>query len=80
MINDNYPTFKWVALLVELFIIVSITVSYLTIGAVLHHTCKYNGKELFIVVKLRLINVFLTTSFVLKILLAFYTCLYIQVL
>ena len=50
VINDNYPTFKWVALLVELFIIVSITVSYLTIGAVLHHTCKYYGMELFIVV------------------------------
>lgn len=38
VINRSYPTFKWVALLVELFIVVSITVSYLTIGAVLHHT------------------------------------------
>ncbi|XP_053404886.1 uncharacterized protein LOC123556145 [Mercenaria mercenaria] len=37
-INQSYPTFKWVAMLVELFIAVSITVSYLTIGAVLHHT------------------------------------------
>lgn len=38
MINEFYPTFKWVAMLVELFIVVSITVSFLTIGAVLHHT------------------------------------------
>ncbi|XP_060585069.1 uncharacterized protein LOC132741012 [Ruditapes philippinarum] len=38
VINQHYPTFKWVAMLVELFIVVSITVSYLTIGAVLHHT------------------------------------------
>lgn len=38
MINKSYPSFSWVAMLVELFIVVSITVSYLTIGAVLHHT------------------------------------------
>ncbi|KAJ8309853.1 hypothetical protein KUTeg_011718 [Tegillarca granosa] len=38
IIEQKYPTFYWVALLVEIFIMVSITVSYLTIGAVLHHT------------------------------------------
>ncbi|XP_052784887.1 uncharacterized protein LOC128220506 isoform X2 [Mya arenaria] len=38
VISRTYPTFEWVAILVELFIVVSITVSYLTIGAVLHHT------------------------------------------
>ncbi|XP_052215760.1 uncharacterized protein LOC127834164 isoform X2 [Dreissena polymorpha] len=38
VINQAYPGFRWVAILVELFIVVSITVSYLTIGAVLHHT------------------------------------------
>ncbi|KAK3586499.1 hypothetical protein CHS0354_033522 [Potamilus streckersoni] len=40
MIHRYYPSFGWVAILVELFIIVSITVSYLTIGAVLHHTLR----------------------------------------
>ncbi|KAL4219961.1 hypothetical protein ACF0H5_020372 [Mactra antiquata] len=40
VIIKSYPTFQWVAILVELFIVVSITVSYLTIGAVLHHTLK----------------------------------------
>ncbi|KAL3846428.1 hypothetical protein ACJMK2_017420, partial [Sinanodonta woodiana] len=40
MIHRYYPSFGWVAILVELFIIVSITVSFLTIGAVLHHTLQ----------------------------------------
>ncbi|CAH1781707.1 unnamed protein product [Owenia fusiformis] len=38
IIQSLYPSFSWVALLVELFIMISITVSYLTIGAALHHT------------------------------------------
>ncbi|KAL5005410.1 hypothetical protein ScPMuIL_018866 [Solemya velum] len=38
IIHNKYPDFVWVATLVELFIMISITVSYLTIGAVLHHT------------------------------------------
>ncbi|XP_048745678.2 uncharacterized protein LOC125658456 isoform X2 [Ostrea edulis] len=38
IIKEKYPTYSWVAFLVELFIMVSITVSFLTVGAVLHHT------------------------------------------
>ncbi|KAK3095519.1 hypothetical protein FSP39_015594 [Pinctada imbricata] len=38
VIEEKYPTFTWVAFLVNIFIMVSITVSYLTVGAVLHHT------------------------------------------
>ncbi|KAK7090005.1 hypothetical protein V1264_009868 [Littorina saxatilis] len=34
----DYPTYTWVAVLVQVFIMVSITVSYLTIGGALHHT------------------------------------------
>ena len=37
----DHPRYKWVAILVELFIMVSITVSYLTIGGALHHTRQY---------------------------------------
>ena len=37
----DHPRYKWVAILVELFIMVSITVSYLTIGGALHHACQY---------------------------------------
>ncbi|XP_064638411.1 uncharacterized protein LOC135494407 [Lineus longissimus] len=40
MIQNLYPAYTWVAFLVELFIMVSITVSYLTIGAAMHHTLK----------------------------------------
>ncbi|XP_060068774.1 uncharacterized protein LOC132548892 [Ylistrum balloti] len=40
IIEENYPSFYYVALLVEIFIMVSITVSFLTIGAVLHHTLQ----------------------------------------
>ncbi|ELT97778.1 hypothetical protein CAPTEDRAFT_210177 [Capitella teleta] len=38
IINHLYPAYNWVAMLVELFIMISITVSYLTIGAAMHHT------------------------------------------
>ncbi|XP_046331134.2 uncharacterized protein LOC124114563 isoform X1 [Haliotis rufescens] len=38
ILQRDYPHFKWVAFLVELFIVISITVSYLTIGTALHHT------------------------------------------
>lgn len=38
IIKERYPSFSWVAFLIELFIMVSITVSFLTVGAVLHHT------------------------------------------
>nr|XP_022343426.1 uncharacterized protein LOC111136680 [Crassostrea virginica] len=38
IIKQRYPSFSWVAFLIELFIMVSITVSFLTVGAVLHHT------------------------------------------
>jgi hypothetical protein len=34
----DYPQYRWVAVLVELFIMVSITVSFVTIGGALHHT------------------------------------------
>ncbi|XP_033760661.1 uncharacterized protein LOC117342579 [Pecten maximus] len=40
IIEENYPSFYYVAILVEVFIVVSITVSFLTIGAVLHHTLQ----------------------------------------
>ncbi|KAI0214375.1 hypothetical protein LSAT2_000531 [Lamellibrachia satsuma] len=38
IIHQLYPAYDWVALLVEVFIMISITVSYLTIGAAMHHT------------------------------------------
>ncbi|OWF40870.1 uncharacterized protein LOC110463228 [Mizuhopecten yessoensis] len=40
IIEEKYPSFYYVAILVEIFIVVSITVSFLTIGAVLHHTLQ----------------------------------------
>ncbi|XP_069103802.1 uncharacterized protein [Argopecten irradians] len=40
IIEEKYPSFYYVAILVEVFIVVSITVSFLTIGAVLHHTVQ----------------------------------------
>ncbi len=33
-----YPQYSWIAILIEMFITISITVSYLTVGAALHHT------------------------------------------
>ncbi|XP_064615193.1 uncharacterized protein LOC135479301 [Liolophura sinensis] len=38
IIHDHYPSYMWIAVLVEVFIVISTTVSYLTIGAALHHT------------------------------------------
>ncbi|XP_070538677.1 uncharacterized protein [Ptychodera flava] len=38
IIETEYPQFNWVAILVEMFIIISITVSFLTIGSALVHT------------------------------------------
>ncbi|RUS75531.1 hypothetical protein EGW08_016699 [Elysia chlorotica] len=40
LLQRDHPRFTWVAVLVEVFIMVSITVSYLTIGSALHHTLK----------------------------------------
>ncbi|XP_035827472.1 uncharacterized protein LOC101853253 isoform X3 [Aplysia californica] len=40
LLQRDHPSFTWVAILVEVFIMVSITVSYLTIGTALHHTLK----------------------------------------
>ena len=41
----DHPHFMWVAILVQLFIMVSITVSYLTIGGALHHTRQYTLQD-----------------------------------
>ena len=41
----DHPRFMWVAVLVQLFIMVSITVSYLTIGGALHHTRQYTLQD-----------------------------------
>ncbi|XP_041482736.1 uncharacterized protein LOC121429655 [Lytechinus variegatus] len=38
ILEDDYPQYTWVAVLVELFIMISITVSYLTIGSALLHS------------------------------------------
>ncbi|KAL8583222.1 hypothetical protein ACOMHN_013777 [Nucella lapillus] len=38
ILERDYTHYTWVAVLVEVFIMVSITVSYLTIGGALHHT------------------------------------------
>ncbi|XP_076435558.1 uncharacterized protein LOC143275376 [Babylonia areolata] len=38
ILGRDYPRYTWVAVLVEVFIMVSITVSYLTIGGALYHT------------------------------------------
>lgn len=38
IINSRYPEYRWVSYLVETFIVVSITVSFLVSGAVLYHT------------------------------------------
>lgn len=38
IINSQYPEYHWVSLLVESFIVVSITVSFLVNGAILYHT------------------------------------------
>ncbi|XP_077987838.1 uncharacterized protein LOC144442382 [Glandiceps talaboti] len=38
IIEAEYPEYNWVALLVEMFIIISITVSFLTIGSAMIHT------------------------------------------
>ncbi|CAL1545533.1 unnamed protein product [Lymnaea stagnalis] len=38
LLQLDHPNFTWVAVLIEVFIVVSISVSYLTIGTALHHT------------------------------------------
>ncbi|XP_066267964.1 uncharacterized protein [Branchiostoma lanceolatum] len=38
IIQTMHPEFSWVAILVQLFIMISITVSYLTLGSAMHHT------------------------------------------
>eukprot|EP00057_Strongylocentrotus_purpuratus_P026444 XP_011680918.1 PREDICTED: uncharacterized protein LOC762641 [Strongylocentrotus purpuratus] len=38
ILEDDYPQYTWVAILVELFIMISITVSYLTIGSAMLHS------------------------------------------
>ncbi|KAH9512328.1 hypothetical protein Btru_039185 [Bulinus truncatus] len=38
LLQRDHPHFTWVAILIEIFIVVSISVSYLTIGTALHHT------------------------------------------
>lgn len=40
VIKHLYPTFGWVATLIRLFIVISITVSYLTMGAAMFHTIR----------------------------------------
>ncbi len=38
IIHQLYPQYNWIAILIEMFITISITVSYLTVGAAMHHT------------------------------------------
>ncbi|CAG5116794.1 unnamed protein product [Candidula unifasciata] len=38
LLKRDHPHFTWVAILIQVFILVSISVSYLTIGTALHHT------------------------------------------
>lgn len=40
LLERDHPRLTWVAILIQVFIMVSISVSYLTIGTALHHTCK----------------------------------------
>ncbi|CAF0761396.1 unnamed protein product, partial [Didymodactylos carnosus] len=39
-ILDDYKYFSWISLIVQLFIVISISVSYMTMGSALHHTIK----------------------------------------
>ncbi|XP_059143831.1 uncharacterized protein LOC131931145 isoform X2 [Physella acuta] len=47
LLQRDHPSLAWVAILVEIFIMVSITVSYLTVGSVLHHTLSGMVKSFF---------------------------------
>lgn len=38
ILAQDHPQFKWVAILIQLFIIISVTVSYLTLGSALKHS------------------------------------------
>ncbi|XP_025079220.1 uncharacterized protein LOC112555176 isoform X2 [Pomacea canaliculata] len=38
LLTRDFPKYLWVAVLIEVFIMISITVSFLTIGSALHHT------------------------------------------
>ena len=38
--EDKYTYFQYVSLIVQLFIVISISVSYMTMGSALHHTSK----------------------------------------
>nr|XP_006823213.1 PREDICTED: uncharacterized protein LOC102806930 [Saccoglossus kowalevskii] len=38
IIKEEYPQFNWVAMLIQIFIMISITVSFLTIGSAMVHT------------------------------------------
>ncbi|CAD5118273.1 DgyrCDS6990 [Dimorphilus gyrociliatus] len=40
VIKQLYPSYGWVAILIRLFIVISITVSYLTMGAAMFHTIR----------------------------------------
>jgi hypothetical protein len=47
--KDEYTFFQYVSLIVQLFIVTSISVSYMTMGSALHHTseiiCLYKFNE-----------------------------------
>ncbi|PIK48626.1 hypothetical protein BSL78_14503 [Apostichopus japonicus] len=38
ILAEDHPEFKWVAILIQVFIIISVTVSYLTLGSALKHS------------------------------------------
>lgn len=40
IINKKFPSLAWIAYLVNIFIMISITVSFITLGAGLKHMCK----------------------------------------
>ncbi|CAF1622963.1 unnamed protein product, partial [Didymodactylos carnosus] len=40
IIEHDYKYYSWVSFIVQLFIVTSISVSYMTMGSALHHTIK----------------------------------------
>lgn len=42
IINERYQAFSWVAVLIQVFIAISVTVSFLVMGSAMKHTSESN--------------------------------------
>lgn len=49
VINRSFPSMSWIATFVDIFIMVSITVSFIAVGAGYKVTCKLNNIYLYFV-------------------------------